>query len=145
MPSPPHPSWPEDFWTNPFDSEYCRAGASGSVPAGEARVQGLLTDDPGSSLGVASQIAEIRIEVFKGTELYMGPSLNCPDPDAHCPFLDPSGRFGPKASYGIDLKINDFEANNLPGDPKYKVVVTATDAWGNSVTRSSPDITVYPY
>lgn len=126
---------------NPFRGEYCRTDSQRSVPTGEAALAGTVIDDVGTAYGLASEIASIKLEVFKGTALYRGP-FSLTDSTAGM-------RFGARATYALVQKIKDYEPNWQPGgapaDQLYTWKITATDAWGNSVTATSPAVTVYPY
>jgi hypothetical protein len=111
------------------------------VPTGEFPLKGGVLDDHDGADGLASEIAEIKVEIFKGTALYKPVIILT---DAIINGQRPATRTGARVGYALPLKIADFEPN-WPSGPFYKVVVTATDAWGNFVTASSGNITVYPY
>ncbi|MFA5891044.1 MAG: hypothetical protein WDA27_08860 [Actinomycetota bacterium] len=104
---------------------------SQSIPRGEALVSGLADDNWSGAMGVASEIASIHVQVWQGqTMLRSIPSIT---------------RFGPRAAWGVTLRINDFEPNFPRGTP-YDIKVIVTDAWGNTATtQASYGITVYPW
>jgi len=126
---------------NPFRQGYCNGPPGRYPPTGEAYIQGIATDDSPSSLGVASEVGSIKIQVTQGSDVYY--TFDSEDAivtreHAHIT------RVGTRLYWSMPMKIGEFEVNWPNGVP-YKVTVTITDAWGHTSTASSPDIIVYPY
>lgn len=98
-------------------------------PSGMASVQGMVRDLTDGSFGVASEIADVVIEVtdFRGVVLTRLRSFS---------------RSGPSAFFSGDLFINDY-APNLPGQA-YIWRVTARDAWGRESDMVAGTFNVYP-
>jgi len=87
------------------------------VPSGEAQIAGVVADRTNSSLGIASEIADIHVTVW--------------DADGRVMLEEhPILRVGSSAYFSVKLKIKDFPANE-PGRP-YRWEVAAEDAWGNA-------------
>ena len=125
---------------SPFRGFYCRTSPGHSIPRGENSVQGRAVDDfeprqteqdGTDTYGAGSEIAEVKIEVFHGEDPYLGPFVV-------------GHRFGARMGFTLPLQINDFEPS-WPAGTTYTIVVTATDAWGNSASATSYEINVYPY
>lgn len=113
------------------DRSLCARDPARSVPAGEALVSGVADDLPFAAYGVGSEIGDITITVRQGEKAVLGPYRSIL-------------RYGPRASWGRVVRINDLEPNYPTGEP-YVVVVEVRDAWGNLTETSSPPITVYPW
>ncbi|MDX1448420.1 MAG: hypothetical protein R3246_05090 [Acidimicrobiia bacterium] len=133
--SNPHHLLDPSLPSNPFRSNYCSGTPSEHIPRGEVSIQGGFTDAPFAAQGIGSEITSVTVNVLQGGNQYM--DLNA---------LGRVGiiRNGPTAGFAANLSINDLEPNYPMGD-LYQVVVNVTDAWGNSASFTSPEITVYPY
>lgn len=110
----------------------CPAGQNSrsAVPHGFAQVVGEAIDDTGSARGVASEIYRIRIQMTQNNVVLKEYSNIL--------------RSGPKANWGYNMPINDFESN-YPMGPAYVVKVIVEDAYGKMSTANSPNITIYPW
>ncbi len=123
----PNP-WPTQ-WTNAA----CPDGGS-RVPTGQVGLTGTLNDDVSSGLGIASEMADVNIEVLLGALRVKGPFHGLV-------------RNGPQAGYSQNIGINDLEPNYMGPGPlttPYTAKVTYFDAWGNSNSASS-QFTIYPW
>jgi hypothetical protein len=100
------------------------------VPHGEAPLSGMANDNPPPANGVASEIGDVTVVVLQGTKVLRE--------------LHPVLRAGVIASWGTNIRINDFEPN-YPGGTPYVFKATVTDAWGHAITVQSPPVTVYPW
>lgn len=141
--SNPHHIIDPSLEPNPFRENYCQTDngrEQESIPSGENSVQGVARDDWEPSdrepegtdtFGVGSEIAEVKIEVFHGEDPFLGP-------------FTVGQRFGARMGFTLPLGINQFEPS-YPAGTTYTIVVTATDAWGNSSSATSYEINVYPY
>ena len=127
--------------TGRSEVENCRTNQAQSIPKGEARLTGLIYDDHDGADGLASEIAEVKLEFLQGAALYR-PTIILTDHFNNS--MKTANRFGARAGYGLPIRISEFEPN-WPGGVAYQLKITATDAWGNTATASSGDIWVYPY
>ena len=93
------------------------AGPFSTPPSGIARVFGLAEDSSRSSLGIASEIAEVLVRVYRadGTLATETPAS----------FV----RGGTSAQFIALLHIDDYSPN--PPGQSYRCAVVARDAWGN--------------
>jgi hypothetical protein len=113
-------------------SQYCRTDFDRSQPRGMAPLSGQVADNTTAANGIASEIASVTVVIKQGAATVRT-------------YTDPFARItSTSGSWGWELNINDF-APTYPNGTPYTIVVTATDAWGNSVSQTSNPINVYPY
>lgn len=111
-------------------NEFCTYRPQESAPTGEALVGGRVDDNSPGAYGVASEVADVRVLVYRGEEIVRDQSSLV--------------RYGARASYGVLLRISEFEPNWPSGEP-YFVEIVASDAWGNTSRLMSKAIFVYPW